>query len=89
MLPTAPVQAKEKKKITWEDFTFEEHVQAHVGGVPKDCILQIKEIIEDKVFRVNVFNPKTEKFIKSEAIKVITTPEGYIFESWQVDDKIE
>jgi len=78
-----------KKKVTWEDFTLEEHVQAYMGGLPENCVLQIKEIMKDKVFRVNIFNKKTEKFIKSEALKIISTPEGYIFEPWHVDDKIK
>ena len=82
---TATAETKVKKKITWEDFTLKEHIQAYMGGVPKDCVIQIKPVIDDKVFRVNILNTKTETFVKSEAIRVITTPEGYIFEPWAKD----
>jgi len=91
MTKTATIEETkvEKKKVTWEDFTLEEHVQAHMGGLPQGCVLQMKTIVEGKVFRVNIFNPETEKFVKSKALRIITTPEGYIFEPWQVDENIE
>ena len=77
----------ETKRVTWKDFTLEEHIQGYMGGLPRNCILQIKTIIEDKVFRVNIFNSKTETFLKSEAIRVIITPDGYIFEPWKIKER--
>ena len=35
-----------------------------------------------KVYRVNVLNLKTEEFIKSEAVLVRETEDGYQFELW-------
>jgi len=81
----------ETKRITWEDFTLEEHIQAYMGGLPKDCILKVNLVVEEsenrKIYRVNMFNPKTEIFVKSDAVRVTTTPEGYIFEPWNVKEE--
>ena len=74
-----------KKKITWRDFTLEEHMRGYMGGVPKDCYFKMVLIVEEKdykVYRVNILNLETEEFIKSEAVLVRETSDGYEFEIW-------
>jgi len=76
---------EKKKKITWRDFTLEEHMRGFMDGVPQDCVFKMGIIVEEKdykVYRVNVLNLKTEEFVKSEAVKVKETPNGYEFEIW-------
>jgi len=75
-----------KKKITWRDFTLEEHMRGFMDGVPVDCYFKMSLIVEEqdyKIYRVNVLNLKTEEFIKSEAVKVKETEDGYKFEIWK------
>jgi len=68
------------KKATWKDFTLEEHLRAQVG-VPTGCVCIIKTVNKN-TYRVNVVdvNSTPRKFVKSEMLKVIESPEGYIFE---------
>ena len=78
-----------KKKITWGDFTLEEHMRGFMDGVPADCYFSMGLTVEEedyKVYRVNVLNLKTEEFIKSEAVLVRETPDGYEFEIWNSDE---
>jgi hypothetical protein len=77
-----------KKKITWRDFTLEEHMRGFMDGVPGGCHFSMGIIVEEKdykVYRVNVLDLKTETFIKSKAVLVRETPDGYKFEIWHAD----
>jgi len=80
------VKKKVKKKtITWRDFTLEEHMRGFMDGVPESSHFSMGLIVEEKdykVYRVNVLDLETETFIKSEAVLVRETPEGYQFELW-------
>jgi len=84
-MTTAVIEKPEvKKKITWRDFTLEEHMRGFIGDVGS-CNFSMGIIIEEKdykVYRVNVLNLETEEFVKSEAVKVTETQDGYIFEIW-------
>ena len=72
------------KRLTWKDFPLEDHARAFVG-VPQGCRFKMTLIVNN-IYRVNVIRPdksfsKTKGgYLKCLMLKVITTPEGYIFQ---------
>jgi hypothetical protein len=68
------------KSITWRDFSFEEHVRAYIG-VPSNCILRIRKV-HSNTYRLNVIQT-TGEILKSAMVKVIETPDGYVFREYE------
>jgi hypothetical protein len=71
------------KKVTWEDFTLEEHMRAHVNDetpIPPNCRFIIKTVGEN-VYRYNVVDIVNNDIINSNLLRVIISPDGYIFQT--------
>lgn len=80
--PEAAVVEQVKKKATWKDFPLEEHVRGYLAPVPQHYPVKLSEIMKEgghPVYRVDVFNAATETFPITIVLKVIETPDGYVF----------
>ncbi len=67
---------KTKKRVTWRDFSFKEHVAGYIGQ-PTGSELRIIKVWEN-TYRVNCY--KDGSVVKSSLLRIIETPEGYVFE---------
>jgi|SaaInlStandDraft_4_1057021.scaffolds.fasta_scaffold80882_1 hypothetical protein len=79
-----------KKKATWKDFPLKEHVRGYLAPVPQHYPIKISEIDKEgghSVCRVDVFDAATETFPISIVLKIIETPDGYVFQ--ERDEKTE
>ena len=81
----------EKKKVTWRDFSFDEHMESHVRSIPGFKISGsriVSKKISKNTFRVNVYDPAKNSIARSCVVKAVETPEGYIFETLEVDSGV-
>ena len=75
--------AVEKKKATWKDFPLDEHVRGYLAPVPQHYPIKISEIDKEgghSVCRVDVFDAATETFPITIVLKIIESPDGYVFQ---------
>lgn len=76
-------ETKVAGKLSWKDFPMEDHLRGYMG-VPANCLMVSKKIY-GRVYRVNVIDTKApaegrNPFIKSVMVKIIESPEGWIFQ---------
>lgn len=64
------------KRVTWRDFSFEEHVRAYISP-PEEALVRIHEVWS-KTYRVNAIMPDG-RIVRSVLVKIVETPEGYVF----------
>lgn len=79
---TEVMEKEAAKTITWQSFSFEEHIRGFVG-IPEDCVFTMRAI-EKGFFRVTVWRrtprPDGSKYVKSVLVRVVTSPtDGHVF----------
>jgi len=78
-----PETVVEEKKATWKDFPLEEHVRGYLAPVPQSFSIKIGHKMKEgghSIHRIDVFDAATETFPISIVLKIIETPDGYVFQ---------